>query len=235
MTKIENNGDVLMNILSIIPARGDSKGIPRKNLVNVNRKPLLYYSIKASLSSQLVTKTIVSSDDTLILKKAKELGAIGIKRPKKLASSLSQIEPTIEHILEHLKKNKKYTPDLIVLLQNTSPQRNGKHIDSAIKLLLKKKYDSVLSVFSSHYFLWTQKNNAKPVNYNPSNRINRQNSETQYIENGAIYVTTLQAFLKSKCRISGKIGLYEMKKTESFEIDDFDDLSLIKKLLGDRK
>lgn len=223
-----------MNILSIIPARGGSKGIPKKNLVTINRKPLLYYTINASISSKLVTKTVVSSDDALILKKAKELGVIGIKRPKKLASSSSQIESTIHHILDYLKKNEKYTPDIIVLLQNTSPIRNGKHIDDAIKLLLKKKFNSVLSVFSSHYFLWTQKNKAKPVNYNPFYRINRQNFETQYIENGAIYITTLEAFQKSKCRVSGKIGLYEMKKIESFEIDDFDDLILIKKLLGDR-
>ena len=147
-----------MNILSIIPARGDSKGIPKKNLVTINQKPLLYYTINASISSKLVTKTIVSSDNALILKKAKEFSVIGIKRPKKLATNSSQIELTIHHILNYLKKNEKYEPDIIVLLQNTSPLRNGKHIDAAIKLLLKKKLDSVLSVFSSHYFLWKQKN-----------------------------------------------------------------------------
>ena len=170
-----------------------------------------------------------------LLKKAKELGAIGIKRPKKLATSFSIVESSIEHALKYLKKNEKYVPDLIVLLQNTSPQRNAKHVDAAIKLLLKKKYDSILSVFSSHYFLWTQKNYAKATNYDPLNRITRQNIEPQFTENGAIYVTTLKSFQKSKCRVSGKIGLYEMKKIESFEIDDFDDLAIIKKLFTDKK
>jgi N-acylneuraminate cytidylyltransferase len=232
---MKNTGNNTMNILSVIPARGGSKGIPRKNLKNINKKPLLYYTVNASLSSKLITKTIVSSDDNAILKKAKELGAIGIKRPKKLATSFSIVESSIEHALEYLKKNEKYVPDLIVLLQNTSPQRNAKHVDAAIKLLLKKKYDSILSVFSSHYFLWTQKNYAKATNYDPLNRITRQKIEPQFTENGAIYVTTSKSFQKSKCRISGKIGLYEMKKTESFEVDDLDDLAIIKKLFGDKK
>ena len=231
---MKNRKNDPLNVLGIIPARGGSKGIPKKNLIKINEKPLLYYTINASLSSRFVTKTIVTSDDATILKKTKELGAIGIKRPQKLANSSSQIESSIEYTLEYLKKHEKYVPDLIVLLQNTSPLRNAKHIDAAIQLLLKKKYDSVLSVFPSHYFLWTKKNYAKPVNYDPQNRINRQNFKDQFIENGAIFVTTLTAFQKSKCRISGKIGLYVMKKMESFEIDDFDDLTLIRKLLGEK-
>ena len=231
---MKNNNNDTINILGIIPARGGSKGIPKKNLIKINQKPLLYYTINASLSSRFVTKTIVTSDDTTILKKTKDLGAIGLKRPKKLANNSSQIEPSIEYTLEYLKKHEKYVPDLIVLLQNTSPLRNAKHIDAAIKLLLKKKYDSVLSVFPSHYFLWTKKDCAKPVNYDPLNRINRQNFKEQFIENGAIFVTTLASFQKSKCRISGKTGLYVMKKMESLEIDDFDDLTLIRKLLGEK-
>ena len=230
MIQDDECGVMFMDILAIIPARGGSKGIPRKNLKLINRKPLLYYTINSSLSSKHVTRTIVSSDDVKILKKAQQFGAERIKRPKGLAKDSSKIEPVIFHTLNYLKKMEQYVPDIVVLLQSTSPLRTGKHIDAAIKLLLKKKFDSVLSVFSSHNFLWEQKNHAKPVNYNPFRRPNRQNFEPQYIENGAIYITTLQAFQKSKCRISGKIGLYEMKKIESFEIDDYDDLNLIKKL-----
>lgn len=93
-----------MNILSIIPARGDSKGIPRKNLLLINRKLLLFYTINASLSSKFVTRTIVSSDDAVILKKAQEFGAHVIKRPKKLANNSSKIESVILHTLNYLKK-----------------------------------------------------------------------------------------------------------------------------------
>ena len=92
-----------MNILSIIPARGDSKGIPRNNLILINRK-LLFYAINASLSSKIVTRTIVSSDDAVILKKAQEFGARVIKRPKKLANNSSKIESVILHTLNYLKK-----------------------------------------------------------------------------------------------------------------------------------
>lgn len=92
-----------MNILSIIPARGDSKGIPRNNLILINRK-LLFYTINASLSSKFVTRTIFSSDDAVILKKAQEFGAHVIKRPKKLANNSSKIESVILHTLNYLKK-----------------------------------------------------------------------------------------------------------------------------------
>ena len=105
---MKNRKNDPLNVLGIIPARGGSKGIPKKNLIKINEKPLLYYTINASLSSRFVTKTIVTSDDATILKKTKELGAIGIKRPQKLANSSSQIESSIEYTLEYLKKHEKY-------------------------------------------------------------------------------------------------------------------------------
>ena len=229
---MKNRKNDPLNVLGIIPARGGSKGIPKKNLIKINEKPLLYYTINASLSSRFVTKTIVTSDDATILKKTKELGAIGIKRPQKLANSSSQIESSIEYTLEYLKKHEKYVPDLIVLLQNTSPLRNAKHIDAAIQLLLKKKYDSVLSGYPAHEFLWKIKNgNGVPINYDPNNRPNRQQINQEFLENGAIYITKYSAFMKSKCRISGKIGIYEMSKEDSIQIDTKGDIEMVKNML----
>jgi CMP-N-acetylneuraminic acid synthetase len=214
-----------MEILSIIPARGGSKGIPQKNLKLLNGKPLLDYTVNASLKSKFITRTIVSSDHHKILKRAKKLGAEIIKRPKKLATDSSQIEPVIDHCLNYLKLKENYHPDLIILLQNTSPLRTKKHIDESLRLFLSSKFDSMLSCFVSHYFLWTLKNNKLlPVNHNPKNRPNRQQMNDQFIENGAIYITKYEAFKKSHCRISGKIGFFEMPKELSIDIDKKSDL-----------
>ena len=124
-----------MEILSIIPARGDSKGIPLKNIVKINKKPLLYYTVSASLKSKLVTRTIVSTDHEKISKIAKSLGSEVIKRPKNLANDHIALEPSISQTLDHLKKTENYKPDIILILQNTSPLRNSKHIDEALTLL----------------------------------------------------------------------------------------------------
>ena len=110
-----------MEIMAIIPARGGSKGIPLKNLKLLNGKSLINYSINGSLKSKFITRTIVSSDHPKILNIAEKLGAEIIKRPKNLATDSSQLEPVIEHCLNYLKSKENYVPDIIILLQNTSP------------------------------------------------------------------------------------------------------------------
>ena len=221
-----------MKILSIIPARGDSKGIPMKNLVLVNKIPLLQYSINASLKSQFINKTVISTDDIKIERVAKKLGAIVIKRPKKIAGDKSPIEETINHTLNYLEKNEKYVPDIIILLQNTSPLRTSKHIEEAIRFFQKNNYDSVLSGFSSHYFLWKKKGKfSVPQNYNPLKRPNRQDMKDEFIENGAIYITKYKSFKKTNCRISGKIGLFVMQQELSYEMDNENDLFITEQIL----
>ena len=123
-----------MNVLSIIPARGGSKGIPLKNLVKIKNKPLLHYTVQASLKSKFVNRTIVSTDSPKISKVALSLGSEVIDRPKKLANDTIGLEPTINHVLVHLKTHENYIPEIILILQNTSPLRTSKHIDEAIVL-----------------------------------------------------------------------------------------------------
>ena len=223
-----------MEILSIIPARGGSKGIPLKNIVLINKKPLLYSTVKASLKSKLVTRTIVSTDDEHISKVAKALGSEVIKRPKKLANDHISLEPSISQMLDHLKKIENYKPDIILILQNTSPLRNSKHIDEALTLLKKRNYDSVLSGFSYYTFLWKKRKDStvKPLNYNPRKRPNHQKMDEQLYENGALFATTYDAFKKSGCRISGRIGFYKMPIELSYNIDTFDDLEDVKRIMG---
>ena len=221
-----------MKVLSIIPARGGSKGIPLKNLVVLNRKPLLYYTVTASLKSKIINKTIVSTDNNKIGKVALKLGAEVIYRPKKLATDTTPLEPVIEHALDYLNRHDDYNPEIIVILQNTSPLRTTKHIDEALTLMKRQNYDSVLSGFSIHTFLWKQsKKVIIPLDYNPKKRPNRQGMHEQLFENGAIFATKTRYFTKNKCRISGKIGFYKMPLESSYNIDSYDDLRSIKKFL----
>ena len=225
-----------MEIMAIIPARGGSKGIPLKNLKLIDWKPLIQYSINESLKSKFITRTIVSSDHPQILKIAEKLGAEIIKRPKNLSNDSSQLEPVITHCLNHLEQKENYVPDLIILLQNTSPLRTKKHIDDALSDFINSKFDSMMSCYSSHSFLWTLKNKMlTPVNYDPNNRPNRQKLNNQFIENGAIYITKYHAFKKSNCRISGKIGLFKMTKKTSIDIDTKFDLIEANKMIKTNK
>ena len=213
-----------MKILSIIPARGGSKGIPLKNLVLVNKKPLLYYTVHASLNSK-INRTIVSTDNERIASYARKYGAEVINRPKKLSSDRVSIEPTIEHVLDLLYRKDGYEPDILILLQNTSPLRTSSHINEAIDMFRKGKFDSVLSGFISHYLFWRKfKSFVVPINYEPSKRPNRQKMMNQFIENGAIYITKYSLFKKTRCRISGKIGFYKMPEELSIQIDNEYDL-----------
>jgi len=193
---------------------------------------LLFYSIFSSLNSKKIERTIVSTDNDDIAKYAKKLGSEVIKRPKKLASHSAQIEPTIKYTLDYLKKTEDYVPQVIVLLQNTSPLRNSPHIDKALKLFFDNNYDSVLSGYLSNRFFWEKiDNKVYPKNYDPTKRPNRQDMKTQFIENGAIYITKISEFNSSQCRVSGKIGLYQMPEELSIEIDSRFDLFLAEKIM----
>jgi N-acylneuraminate cytidylyltransferase len=221
-----------MKIISIIPARGGSTGMKMKNLTLLNRKPLLHYSIVASLKSKLVDRTIVSTDDEKIAKYAHKIDAEVIPRPKKLSGNIVGLEPTLFHVLNYLKKSEDYEPDVVVTLQNTSPFRNSQHIDGAISLFKKKSYDSVISGFKSKYLLWKNKGNfVIPINYDPMNRPRRQEMKNYFIENGAIYVTKSASLKKFNSRVCGKTGLYEMTQPQSLEIDNYYDLFLAEHIL----
>ena len=172
-----------------------------------------------------------------VLKALKNLGAQIIKRPKQLADDTAPLEPVIQHVLDNLKRKENYSPDIIVLLQNTSPLRNSKYIDGVVSVLTKGKYDSVLSGYPYHTFVWNVEKNSSitPSSYDPQNRKRRQESNEQVLENGAIYATTRKAFKKSQCRISGKIGFYPMPMELSYNIDNEDDLHNAERILQNQK
>ena len=138
-----------MNILTIIPARGGSKSIPRKNIRSLNGKPLISYTINAALATSSLTDIIVSTDDSEIAEISKKLGVkVPFIRPKELASDKAESAPVIEHALSFMEKVKSIKYDAILMLQPTSPLRTTKHINDSIELFKSRECDSVVSVTS---------------------------------------------------------------------------------------
>ena len=227
-----------MKIVAIIPARGGSKGIPRKNIRPLAGKPLIAYTIEQSLNSKLVSRTIVSTDDDEIAKISKKYGAEVVKRPAELATDKAASEPTILHVLDVLKEKEDYVPDFVVFLQCTSPLRKKDDIDNAIKKLIDGKTDSLLSVCNNHAFIWKfdgKNKTAVSVNYDYKNRLRRQDREPEYRENGSIYITKTEIWRKNKNRLGGKIALHVMEIDDSWEIDDPFDFWLIEQIINYRK
>ena len=224
------------NIIAIIPARGGSKGIPRKNIRLLAGKPLIAYSIETALKSKYINRVVVSTEDDEIAEISKKYGAEVIERPEELATDSAPTEPVIEHVLERLKEQEYYKPDLIILLQPTSPLRTGKHIDEALDMFSKGHFNSVLSVCPSHAFIWKMKESgAYPINYDFKNRHRRQDKEPEYRENGAIYITKCEVLMGQGCILNEKIGLYSMPEVFSIEIDTDFDLWLCEQIINRRR
>ena len=174
--------------LGIVPARGGSKRLPRKNMLNLCGKPLIAWSIEAGLNSKYIDKVVVSSDDDEILNISSNFGAETIKRPVELASDTATTFDAIKHTIENVEKY-----DYIVLLQPTSPLRNAKHIDEAIELLEIKNADAVVSVCEmDHSPLWsnTLPNDGNMRGFLREETLNKrsQDLEKYYRLNGAIYM-----------------------------------------------
>ena len=195
-----------MEILSIIPARGGSKGIKRKNLKPILNKPLVAYSIEASLNSKYITRTIVSSEDAEILEVSQKYGAEIIKRPDELAQDETKTAPVMLQVLEELEKTG-YSADYVVLLQPTCPLRDSNYIDNAFDYYfenLKKGYDSCFSAFSIGYThaKWRILHDDKLESlYDFRIRPRRQETKQHYkmiCENGAFYALPWNTLKEAK-------------------------------------
>jgi len=223
-----------MRTVAFIPARGGSKGIPRKNLQEVGGKPLIAHVIQAAVMAAEISAIWVSTDDEEIAEVARENMASVQWRPAVLASDEAKTESAMLYFLqEHTEFDK------MVLLQPTSPLTTHDDIDEAITMTYpdREGYDSVVSVCEDHGgwhcggFDWHEpgKRGAEPM-YDIADRPRRQDLPPVYRENGAIYVNDVESILKDECRLSGKVGLYVMPQTRSFEIDSPEDLETIRKV-----
>ncbi len=229
-----------MEILSIIPARGGSKGIKRKNLRPILDKPLVAYSIEASLKSKYITKTIVSSEDNEILSVSKEYGAIALKRPIELALDETKTAPVMLDVIQKLEKEN-YKADFVVLLQPTCPMRDEKYIDSAFEFYfekLKQGYDSCFSAFSMGYThsKWKMLHDGKLEGlYDYRLRPRRQDIKEHYqliAENGAFYALKWDTLKEIKDFIGYNPVAYITPKI--IDIDTVEDFKKVEEILKNK-
>lgn len=209
------------SFLAIIPARGGSKRLPRKNVLDLCGKPLIAWSIEAALKSKYIHKVVVSSDDDEILEISKKFGAETIKRPDELASDTATTFDAIKHTIDNFEKY-----DYIVLLQPTSPLRDEKHIDKAIEFLENKNADAVVSVCEiEHSPLWsnTLPPDGKMNNFLRDEILNKrsQDLDKYYRLNGAIYICATAKLLEEKSFfLKDNIFAYVMDRESSVDIDE---------------
>ena len=213
-----------MKIVALITARGGSKGVPLKNIIDINGKPLISFAINASLHSK-INETWVSTDSDRIANVAQECGAQIIKRPHNISTGISQSEEALLHFAENVNF------DILVFIQPTSPFITSEYINKGLSKM--KSYDSIFTVTKEHWLpRWDV--NVKPINWETNNRPMRQEKPEVYVEAGMFYITTREHLLKSKLRYSGNIGIIEIPLKDSFQIDTMEDLELIKKLIGNQ-
>ncbi|MBQ9025561.1 MAG: acylneuraminate cytidylyltransferase family protein [Methanobrevibacter sp.] len=211
-----------MNICSIITARGGSKGIPRKNIKNLNGKPVIAYSIEPSVTSDLIKKTYVTTEDAEISKISKEFNAEVINRPQELAEDTSTSVDVILHALNYLEK-KDEIPDVFVLLQPTSPLRTTEDINNAINLFIENECDALISVCEiDHTSMLSMALKNKFLVPNCDEKFlnkRRQDLPTYYSPNGAIYITTPKILKEKKTFIPKRTIPYVMPKERSIDLD----------------
>lgn len=217
-----------MNIVCIIPARGNSKEIIDKNIINFCGKPLIAWSIEQALASNHITSVYVSSDSDKILNISIEYGAKEIKRPDILAQDESSSEEALVHAINEIERSDGNKIDLVVFLQGTSPLRSLEDIDEAINLFIKNNLDSLFSACDLKDLMVWKNVDSKltSINYDYKNRERRQDMQKQYGENGSIYLFKPKIIRESMNRLGGKIGTYVMDAWKIHEIDNKEDIGI---------
>ena len=213
----------MKRIAAIIPARGGSKGIPNKNIINFCNRPLLAHTIHQASLSNYINNIYVSSNCDKILNVAIENGALPIKRPERHSTDDAPSESAIKHFLS---LNSHY--DIVVFLQATSPLRETKDIDMAIEKFINNKYDSLFSATNAEDSCVWLINDKGPqsVTYDYQNRKRRQEISNLLLENGSFYIFDSKGFQHSNNRLFGNIGFFVMDGWKKYEIDNFNDLEV---------
>lgn len=224
--------------LAIIPARGGSKGLPRKNVKKLCGKPLIVWSIEAGLKSNYVDELIVSTDDKEIVEIATKYGAkVPFLRPDYLASDTATSFDAVKHTIDYYKNELGKEFDYIVLLEPTSPLRESDDIDSAIKKLLHSNADSIVGISKTEdqnpafLILKDDSNYISGYENKEMKVLRRQDISDVYFFEGTIYISKIEVLLNKKSFYHKNTIGYEVPKYKSLEIDDMDDFIMVEAIM----
>lgn len=227
-----------MKILALIPARGGSKGIPRKNLAQLGGKPLIAWTIEAARRATGIARVVVSTDSAEIAEVATAWGAeVPFLRPSDISGDTTPALPVICHAMGWLEENASWTADAVAYLQPTSPFRNATDIDIAITLLTKREADTVVSVVSvPHNMVPTSQMEERDgwLSFRvPSSELQfrRQSKDRFFARNGPAILLNRRATILGGALYGKRIAAYEMSKLSSLDIDDPEDLAIAEALL----
>jgi CMP-N,N'-diacetyllegionaminic acid synthase len=228
-----------MNVVAITPARGGSKGVPRKNVRPIGGKPLLQYTIEAAAQCTGITRHIVNTEDPEIREVALSLGVHVQGRPECFwhDNTFQEVDRLLQWSVQDLEASGPPI-DIVVLLYATSPLRPAHVIDECIGLVVSEGFDSALTLREDRSYLW-RRNDAgstvEPVNYDPAKRgPNQLEGWNQWVENKAVYAMKKDLLMRTGCRLGGRIGFVPMSKWQSIDIDTPDDFRIAEQLLLSR-
>jgi CMP-N,N'-diacetyllegionaminic acid synthase len=225
--------DANSEFLTLIPARGGSKGIPGKNLRLLAGMPLIGWSIRQIIESKIATRLVVTTDDQEIANYSASMGAEVVERPIELAGDSATSESALIHAIHNIPQSESHSH--VVFLQATSPIRFRGSIDQAVGQYQKSEKDSVVAVVPASPFLWTEDNSVVLPSYNINNRLRRQQFDVEsgrFRETGSIYITGREALLRTSNRISGQVGLFKMAEVEGIDIDTELDFQIAEVLIN---
>lgn len=213
----------------MIPARGGSKGIPRKNLRQVGGRPLITWTIEQALAAEADLHVLVSTDDAEIAEVARAAGAdVPWLRPAELAVDTAATEPTVEHAIDQVTEATGAEPEAVLLLQATSPIRLPGTLDRAVAQFRETGVDSLVGVIPRSPFFWWASDPPR-ADYDVAHRPRRQEltpEQLRYYENGSLYLTRTAVYREQHNRIGGRVGLFVMSEVEGIDIDSLADLHL---------
>jgi len=216
-------------VAAFIPVRGGSKSIPNKNVKVLTGRPLVHWVIEAALQCPEIDDVFVSSDSDLIKNSIRGIDRrlLAIERPRWTATDEASTELALLDFADH------YDFETVVILQATNPQTKAEHLSGALAKMSMENADSLVSVTRQHIFLWSEKSKMgiMPFGHVTDMRPRRQEWTGHLVENGAFYITSKEALLKSQMRFSGKIIAYEMPRQTAFELDEPGDWPIVERLM----
>lgn len=225
-------------ILCVIPARGGSKGLIRKNVKKLLGKPLIVYTVEQAKRSKYIDRIIVSTEDKAIARISRKYGAeVPFLRPSRLASDSASTINVLLHAMEWMEKVEGYQFDILVLLHATAPLRSAQDIDNCIKFLFKKNASNIFSVTEAHrnpYFNMVELKKSKVALVKKSNFVSRQEAPKVFDMNSSIYVWWKDVLKKEESVFLKRSAIYSMPKERSIDIDDGTDFKLAELLMKEK-